>query len=293
MDLVHMKTLIAVIEEQSFTAAAGRLGIAKSVCSRRITDLETDLGVQLVQRTTRSVVPTDIGNEYYLNCLDILDRIDAATDAAKGANSKVSGRLRLTLPISYTEAVLAPKLDHFAQLHENLELALHLSDNRVDLISEGFDAAIRIGVLDDSGLYARKIGTTKLQCGASPLYLKKHGVPQSFDDLSNHQCLRYSNISSGADWVATQGGKEFRKRVSGRFSSNSGAYNRRLAIAGRGIAVLPDFIIGDAFATKELVPVLESYDFAMGDIHIVYPQKRNMPASLRALIEFLTTAQNL
>lgn len=288
MDIIHMKTLIAVVEESSFTAAAARLGIAKSVCSRRITDLETDLGAQLVNRSTRSVVPTDLGRDYYHNCLDILARIDAANEAAKCSSATVSGRLRLSLPIAYTEAVLAPKLQEFACTYQDVELVLQLSDKRVDLISDGFDAAVRIGHLDDSGLFARKIGVTQLMCCAAPSYIERHGAPRDIDDLSNHECLRYNNLTSGSEWVAYKGGKEVRKRITGRFSSNSGAYNKRLTIAGLGISVQPDFLIGDAFETGALVPILGDYQFPQGDINIVYPQKRNMPASLRTLIDFLT-----
>ncbi|WGI20361.1 LysR family transcriptional regulator [Amylibacter sp. IMCC11727] len=291
MDIVHMKTLIAVIEESGFTAAAARLGIAKSVCSRRITDLETDLGVQLVNRTTRSVVPTELGREYYESCLDILARIDAATEAAKGANSAISGRLRLAVPSSYTDAVLAAQFDRFAQDNQDVELVLHLSDKRVDLISEGFDAAIRIGVLDDSGLFARKLGTTKIRMYAAPSYLARHGEPDSFDALNDHECIRYNNLTSGSEWVALHNDAEVRKRITGRFSSNSGTYNRNMAIAGRGIAVLPDFIACDAVENGTLVEILKDYAFPLLDINILYPQKRNMPASLRALITHLTETE--
>lgn len=287
MDIVHMKTLIAVVEENGFTAAAARLGIAKSVCSRRITDLETDLGVQLVTRTTRSVMPTDLGREYYENCKDILNRIDAATEAAKGANSSISGRLRLSVPINYTFSVLAPKLDAFSLKHSDVALDLHLSDQRVDIISEGFDAAIRVGPLEDSGLFARKIGTTSSHAYAAPAYLDEFGMPRDFDDLSEHKCIRYSNLSSGSEWVATQNGKEIRKRVSGHFSSNSGTYNKRIAIAGRGIAVLPNFIVSDAIESGQLVPLFPDIKFEELDVNILYPNKVNMPASLRALINHL------
>ncbi len=287
MDIVHMKTLIAVIEESGFTAAAARLGIAKSVCSRRITDLETDLGVQLVNRTTRSVVPTDLGHEYYESCLDILARIDAATGAVKGANSSVAGRLRLSLPIGYTEAVLGEKLDLFSQENPDVELVLHLTDKRVDLISDGFDATIRIGQLDDSALYARKIGTAQIHMCAAPSYLEKYGTPKDFDDLSNHTCIRYNNLSSGVEWQAWKDGQEVRKRIVGRMSSNSGAFNLSMAIKGRGIVMQPDFIIGDTMETGALVPILTDYTLPVVDINILYPQKRNMPASLRALITHL------
>lgn len=284
-----MQTFVAVIEESGFTAAASRLGVAKSVCSRRISDLETDLAAQLVQRTTRSVVPTDAGREFYRRCLDILERIDAASEAAKGAAREVAGRLRLSVPVSYMETLLYPQIDSFMQQNPGVSLQLHLSDQRADLVSDGFDAAIRIGRLDDSGLFAKKIGTTRIEGCAAPSYVARKGMPRDFDDLSNHDCLRYNNLTSGAEWVAVHDGREVRKRVPGRWSSNAGSLNRRLAVEGKGIAVLPDFIIGDAFRTGELVPVLEDFLFQVSDIHVVYPQKRNMPAALRALIDHLSS----
>ena len=287
MDVVHMKTLIAVVEESGFTSAAARLGVAKSVCSRRITDLETDLGVQLVNRTTRSVVPTELGRVYYDDCVDIVARIDAAVHAAKSSNSAISGRLRLSVPSSYLNAVLAVQLDDFMQQNLDVDLVLNLSSNRVDLISGGFDAAIRIGVLDDSTLFARKIGITSILMCAAPSYIKKHGEPADFDDLTNHQCILYNNYASGSEWVAMHNGQQVRKRIVGRYSSNSGHYNRSLAINGQGIAVLPDFIVGDAFEKGTLIPILEDFNFPQLDINVLYPQKRNMPASLRALISHL------
>jgi DNA-binding transcriptional LysR family regulator len=234
------------------------------------------------------VVPTDLGREYYESCLDIIARIDAATEAAKGANSSVSGRLRLSVPSSYTEALLGKQLDAFACAYQDVELVLHLSDKRVDLISDGFDAAIRIGILDDSTLFARKLGTTIIRLYASPKYLAERGEPKNFDDLNNHECIRYNNLTSGSEWIANLNGTEVRKRITGRFSSNSGVYNRGLAIAGRGIAALPEFITNEAVEKGELVAIMSDYTFPVADINILYPQKRNMPASLRALITHLT-----
>ena len=289
MDIVHMKTLVAVIEESGFTSAAARLGIAKSVCSRRIAHLETDLGVQLVNRTTRSVVPTALGLRYYENCVDIIERIDAANNATKGANTSVKGRLRLSVPNSYLNMVLAAQLDDFMQHNRDIDLVLSLSSKRADLISEGFDAAIRVGVLNDSTLFARKIGIANILMCAAPSYIEKHGEPVDFDDLGNHQCILYNNYASGSEWVAAHKGKQVRKRVVGRYSSNSGQYNCSLAISGHGIVVLPDFIVGDALKNGTLVPILKDYNFSQLDINILYPQKRNMPASLRALITHLCT----
>ena len=287
MDVTHMQTFVAVVEETSFTAAAARLGIAKSVCSRRISDLETDLGAQLVLRTTRSVVPTDIGVDYYTSCLDILARIDAANALARKATETVAGRLRLSLPFDFTEIVLTPSLEQFSAAHPEVELVLHLSDQRVDLISQGFDAAVRIGQLEDSGLFAKKIGETAMLLVGAPDYLDRHGTPEQLADLGNHDVLRYTNVASGADYVAFKDGQELRKRVSGPIASNSGRFNLSMVLAGRGLTLAPDFIVSNDLAAGRLIRVLPDHDFATNDIHVVYAQKTNMPASLRAFIDFL------
>ncbi len=287
MDIVHLKTFVAVVEEKSFTGAASRLGVAKSVCSRRLSELETDLSSQLVNRTTRSVVPTDAGLQYYQNCIDILDQLDAANQQAKNETSVVSGRLKLSLPLDYCQIVLLPKLESFAKTYPETQLMLELSDAYVDLVSGGFDAAVRVGTLSDSGLYARKIGQMHSVCCASPAYLSEHGTPQSVDDLSDHQCLRYSNLSSGSEWMFYKDGVEIRKRVQGRFTANNGMHHKGLAINGHGIVYLPDFIAQDALDSGELVSILTDYDTLTFDIHVVYPEKKNMRAVLRAFIEHL------
>lgn len=287
MDIVHLKTFIAVVEEKSFTAAAARMGVAKSVCSRRVSELETDLSAQLVNRTTRSVVPTETGLAYYKKCLDILDRLESANQVAKSEAVVVAGRLKLSLSIDYCQNVLAPKLESFAKAYPDVELILDLSGGIVDLISGGFDAAIRIGKLADSTLYAQKIGQMKTVCCASPSYLAQNGTPKNVDDLAEHQCLMYSNSTTGRDWVFYQDGKELRKRVSGRFSVNSGGYQKDLAINGHGITYLPDFIASDAIESGDLVPILGDYDNLTLDIQVVYTEKKNMRAVLRAFIEHI------
>ncbi len=287
MDIVHLKTFVAVVEEKSFTAAAARLGVAKSVCSRRLSELETDLSAQLVNRTTRSVVPTQAGLEYYQNCLDILSQLEDANQTAKNDAITVSGRLKLSLPIDYCQCVLFPKLESFAKSYPDTELAVDLSDNFVDLISGGFDAAVRIGKLSDSGLYTRKIGEMKLVLCASPEYLAQNGTPVNVDDLSNHQCLLYSNSATGSEWVFFNDGVEIRKRVHGRFSANNGMHQKTLALNHHGLVYLPDFIAREALETGDLVQVLGDYDQISTDVQIIFPEKKNMRAVLRAFIEHL------
>ncbi len=287
MDVVHLKTFVAVIEEKSFTAAAARLGVAKSVCSRRLSELETDLSAQLVNRTTRSVVPTQTGLEYYQSCLDILGQLEDANQSAKSKATTISGRLKLSLPIDYCQCVLFPKLESFAKSYPDTELALDLSDNYVDLISGGFDAAVRIGKLSDSTFFSRKIGETKLIYCASPDYLAQYGAPKDADDLINHQCLLYSNSVTGSEWVLFKDGVEIRKRVRGRFSANNGMHQKNLAVNGHGIVLLPDFIAQKALDNGTLVQVLEDYDQILTDVQIIFPEKKNMRAVLRAFIEHL------
>lgn len=287
MDIVHLKTFIAVVEEKSFTAAAARLRVAKSVCSRRVSELETDLSAQLVNRTTRSVVPTDTGLAYYKNCLNILDQLEDANQAAKSEAVVISGRLKLSMSIDYCQNVLTSKLESFTQAYPDIELILDLSGGLVDLVSGGFDAAIRIGKLADSTLYSQKIGQTKTVCCAAPSYLTLNGTPKTVDDLAEHQCLMYSNSSTGRDWLFYKDGEELRKRVSGRFSVNNGGYQKDLAINGHGIVYLPDFIANGAIKSGKLVPILGDYDNLTLDIQVVYTEKKNMRAVLRAFIEHI------
>jgi len=287
MDIVHLKTFVAVVEEKSFTTAAVRLGVAKSVCSRRVSELETDLSALLVNRTTRSVVPTQAGLDYYQSCLDILGQLEDANQAAKSDASVVAGRLKLSLPIDYCQCVLQPKLESFIKTYPDTQLTLDLSDSFVDLVSGGFDAVVRIGNLADSTLYTRKTGEMNLICCASPDYLAENGTPKDVDDLVNHQCLLYSNSATGSEWVFYKDGVEIRKRVHGRFSANNGSHQKALALNGHGIVYLPDFIAHGALKNGELVQVLENYDQIKSDIQVVFPEKKNMRAVLRAFIEHL------
>ncbi len=287
MDIVHLKTFIAVIEEKSFTAAAKRLGVAKSVCSRRVSELETDLSALLVNRTTRSVVPTQAGLTYYQSCLEVVALLEDANQAAKRGASVVAGHLKLSLPIDYCEAVLLPKLESFAIKYPDTQMTLDLSDGFVDLIAGGFDAAVRIGKLSDSTIYARKIGEMQLVCCASPEYLTQNGTPKDMDDLANHQCLLYSNATTGSEWVFYKDGMELRKRVQGRFSANNGMHQMNLALRHHGIAYLPDFIANTSLKNGDLMQVLADYDQVKTDIQIVYPEKKNMRAVLRAFIDHL------
>lgn len=282
-----MRTFVAVVDSQSFTAAADRLGVAKSVASRRVTDLEAELGTLLVRRTTRSVTPTDAGLEYYKGCLEVLDQFDMLNQSMQQDKGVVGGRLRLSLPITYTEMVMMPVMEQFIAAYPDLSLELDFSDTRVDLLGEGYDAALRIGALEDSALFARKLGTTSGYICASPAYLAQNGTPEHPRDLAQHTCLFYTNTPNRTEWVFGPPGDQIRQRVAGRIRSNSGRFNMRLAVAGLGIVAVPDFMARPLLDDGALVTILDDFASPPIDVHVVYADKDYMSPGLRAFIDFM------
>lgn len=297
MDLVHMRTFAAVIEERGITAAARRLGCAKSVCSRRLSELEADLGAQLVRRTTRSVTPTDLGMDYFDQCRDILQRVDRAAALVTEAASEVSGPLRVTAPLAFTGPRFQPMLEAFITRYEKVRLHMHFSDAREDLFASGFDAGIRIGELADSALISKKVGECRLLVCASPGYLAAHGTPSHPDELNQHQCLMYTNLSSGSIWTfdsaggdkaGDTGGGKIRKRLSAHVKSNNGGFLCDLAEAGDGIVRLPDFIVQNAIDAGRLELLFAGFAGASHGLHVIYPERRNLGATVRAFIDHIT-----
>ncbi len=289
MDLVHMRTYVAVVEERGFSAAARRLGIAKSICSRRVAELETELGVQFVRRTTRSVMPTDLGMEYFDHCRDILNRVEEANALASTAAAAVRGNLRIAGPVSFTGSQFEPVFDSFIQRYPLIRLEVHLSDAREDLVSSGFDAGIRVGNLGDSTLVSKRIGETRLIACAAPDYLAAQGVPRHPEELGNHRCLMYTNLASGSVWVFERNGKKIRKRITGQVKSNNGEFLRAMAGRGHGVALLPDFIVGPLIDDGRLVPVFGDYTTATQGVHVVFPERKNLCAMVRAFIDHVST----
>lgn len=290
MSLAQLRSFVAVVEENGFSAAARRLGISKSICSKHVSDLEAELGVQLVQRTTRRVAPTDLGVEYFDHCREVLTRLEDANAAVSSNAAEVQGRLRITAPLSFTETRMEAILVEFVAKYPKIRLDLHLSDHQEDLVAAGFDAAIRIGELTDSSLIARKIGEANLIVCAAPDYLATHGTPKHPDELSSHRCLVYSNLTSGGNWYFEKNGAKSRKGLRGLIRSNNGGFLRNAALSGLGIVMLPDFIVGEAVAVGGLIEVLTDYSKASHHVYVVYPQRRNLCASVRAFIAHVAQA---
>lgn len=284
---------IAVVKAGSFTAAGARLALAKSVIRDRVRNLENALGVELLRRTTRSVTPTERGQEFFDSLTPLVQALDDAVDAASDADGPLTGRLRMTAPISFGMRYLTPVITAFAQAHPQLEIALDFDDRAVDIIGAGYDLALRIGRLGDSSLMARKLCDSDRVVCCSPAYAQRHGLPKTVDDLSHHASIDYANAHASRLWrfePATPGGEPRVVETRSRIVVNNGEAMRDMAIAGLGIIVLPRFIIAEALASGALIEALPDLRPVPDAIYAVYPPVRHMPRKLRAMIDHLAAS---
>jgi DNA-binding transcriptional LysR family regulator len=290
--LSAMRTFRTVVETGGFSAAARRLGLSKAAVSKQVAELETHFGTALLHRTTRRLNATDAGRRYFENCVRLLDELDDVEAEVRNAQAEPTGRLRVSAPVNFGNAVLAPVICAIAQRYPKLEIQVELSDRFVDLIEEGFDVALRIRTnLPDSSLIARRIGSVTRSVCAAPSYLKRMGLPKTPLELKNHACLIYTLSTSPYDWKFTSGGKSVTVRVSGGIQSNNGQFLMSFLHAGLGIALLPDFTVGEDVRAGRLKPILENYQVAPHDLYLVYPANRHQSPKLRAFIDM--AAQHL
>lgn len=289
MDLVGMRTFCRTVEEGNLTAAAKALHITKSVASRRIQTLEDDLGVRLLARTTRGVTPTDAGTQFYERAIAILADVEDATQSIKTASDNLVGHLRITAPRSFSDIDLHEPLTEFMRENPGLTFELHLSDERVDVIGGGYDLALRVAQsLNDTSLIAKKLASIQPLVVASPAYLKEHGTPKTPEDLKDHNCVFYANVTAAEQWRfnGPEGAKAV--RVGGTVTTNSGVMQLAIARAGLAIAGLPEFFLRDALANGDVVTVLDEWDRPESSLFALYPQRRLLPTKVRALIDFLS-----
>lgn len=285
-DLDDIRSFIAVIECGGFGRAGRSLGLAKSIVSRRVSRLEADLGTRLLSRTTRGVAATEAGLEFKARGERILaDLVEARESVARAAGS-VSGRLRLSMPLTFGNRHVASVLGELAGRHPGLEIDVEASDRYVDLIGERFDAAIRIGTLKDSSLVARRIAPVYAVVLASPAYLARRGRPATPADLAGHECLIYTGTSS-LDWTFRAGKRRVSIRPSGRLRSDNGETLLAWATAGLGIVQLPTFIASDAIRDGLLEPVLIDYPMQEHALYVVRPPGAYVPGKVRVLIDLL------
>lgn len=286
MDLEDLRSFVEVVESGGFNRAAERLGISKSMVSRRVARMEADLGTRLLGRTTRGINPTEAGLEFKARCDRILAELEEAREAVAQQGGSVTGCLRLSAPLVFGTRYVAPALTEMARRHPRLELDVSFSDRTVDLIGERFDAAVRIGVLKDSSLVARRIAPVRAVLLASPDYLARKGRPGTPGDLAGHECLIYTGMVQ-PDWVFLAGKRTISIRPQGRLRSDSGDVILQWALEGLGICMAPTFFVSDAVESGRLEPVLLDYALPEAGLYVVRPPGRYVPGKVRVLIDTL------
>lgn len=276
-----------VIETQSFTQAAIQQNISIAMASKLVSQLEEHLKTRLLQRTTRKIVPTEAGMMYYQRCQGILLDLDEADASISNMTTSLQGNLLISVPRDFGLLFIAPNLPTFIAANPNLHVEVEFNDKKIDLVAEGYDLALRIGYMQDSSLVARKISTDTVHFAASPRYLEQHRIPQTPNDLEQHDGLLYKGTLNQVTWKSSRLNHTQRFKIKSKFVSNNGLALLDMAKAGLGIVNLPRFILGDAFEKGELVEILPEYKQQELEIHVVYPNRRHLPAKVRAFIEFL------
>lgn len=286
--LSEMQSFVAVVEQGGFTDAARTIGVSKSVVSKNVSALEARLGARLLNRTTRRVNPTEIGLAYYDRATAVLNKAQEADEMVTAMQTDPRGTLRVSVPVNFGLSHIAPAVGDFLNQYPELQVNMVLDDRFVELVADGFDLAIRIGRMEDSSLKARKLGEARPLLVASPDYLKKHGAPRNLDELSQHDLLHYTNLSTGNFWrLKSKNGEARDIRVGGRFTANNGEALRRAAEAGLGIAMLPSFVLEDRVKRGKLVEILPETCMGTLGIFAVYPPGRYIQPKVRSFIDFL------
>ena len=286
IELDDLRAFVEAVESGGFNQAAKRLGISKSVVSRRIARLEADLGARLLNRTTRGINPTEAGLEFKTRSERILAELGEAREVVAHQGGEVVGRLRLSAPLSFGVRYVAPILAEMAEQHPRLEMDVSYSDRMVDLIGERFDAAIRIGTLRESSLVVRRIAPVRSVYVASPNYLARNGRPHTPRDLATHQCLIYTRRVA-TDWQFHSGKRLISFRPEGRLRSDSGDAILQWAIAGLGVTEAPSFMVSDAIASGSLEPLLLNYPTPEYAVYVVRPPGAYVAGKVRVLIDTL------
>jgi len=261
--------------------------MSKSIVSKRITRLEQSLKVQLLNRSTRKLSLTEAGSVFYERCVRIYEDVRDAELEVTYTHTEPQGWLRIAAPFSFGYVHLAPAIAEFSKKHPKIKVDLHLSAHPVDLIEEGFDLGVEIGDLKDSNLIARKLASRPMRVCASPEYFKKHGIPKTPEDLTEHNCLIFEDQMTGPEWRFALNKKDIFVKVHGNMFSNNGRALLEAACEGLGIVFLPGFMVTRQLKRGSLKSVLDDYCPYGIDVHAVYPQNRHLATKIRYFIDFL------
>ncbi len=286
--LTDIAVFVQVVESGSFTAAAERLDISKSVVSKYVTRLEDYLGARLLNRTTRRLSLTEVGRVFYDRSRKGLADIEDAQLEVSRLQAEPRGTLRINVPMSFGILHVAPALPEFQRQYPDLTVDMNLDDRKVDVIEEGFDVSVRISELPDSSLVARRIAPCRHAVVASPSYLEQHGTPRSPEDLHDHNIITYRYHQSANIWhFQSKDTKSISVDVSGSLIMNNSLAIRESIREGIGITRTPTFVVGKDVQEGKLVKVLTGYETLEVQIFLVYPQRLHLAPKVRAFIDFM------
>jgi DNA-binding transcriptional LysR family regulator len=285
--LASMKVFVAIVDAGSFAAAADRLEISRAMVSKHMTGLEDHLGTRLLNRTTRRLSMTESGSAFYERSQQIIADVAEAEQVAGAAAAAPRGVLKITMPLSYGQHRLGPIIAGFAGAYPQVKLDISLSDRKVNLIEEGFDLAIRIGALPESGLIARKLGSDHSIICASPAYLEQHGSPRTPQELASHACLGYTLTGNGDEWRLDGPQGLVTVRCGGPVRADNGDILRLAALGGAGLIFQPRFIVGADLLAGRLVQVLPEYMSPQLGIYAIFPSRKHLSPKVRTFVDFL------
>jgi DNA-binding transcriptional LysR family regulator len=284
---LEMQVFCTVVDKGSFIGAADPLGMSKAAISRYVSGLEDRLGVRLLHRTTRRLSLTDEGRQFYHQAREVLTMMDAAEESVSSSAPEPSGILRINAPVSFGVIHLAPVWAEFMQLYPKIELDISLNDRIVDLVEDGFDAAVRIARLENSSLVGRRLASTRMRLCAAPTYLDTHEPIRALADLTKHGVIAYTNFASGNEWQFD--GPRGQESVLTRsiLRCNNGDTCRSIALAGGGVSLQPSFMVAEDLRRGALVEILPEYQSVELGIYAVYPTRKHLAPKVRMLINFL------
>jgi DNA-binding transcriptional LysR family regulator len=284
-----MEFFVRVVEAGSFSAAARDLKLGQPALSKTIAGLEERLGVRLLVRSTRLIVPTEAGTAFYERAVRSIAEANEADAVAQGEGAGLQGRLRISLPVTFARLHLIPKLGGFLDAHSKLRLELVMDDRIVDLVAENIDAALRLGTLSDSSLTARKLAQTERFVVASPGYLEKRGVPSSPTDLLEHDGIIYGQSSGGQEWLFRRGTSETSIHLRARLTLSAAEGVREAVLAGQGFAITSRWMFAPELKSGAVIPVLTDWSLPAMDLWTIYPAGKLTSTKARAFVKWFET----
>jgi DNA-binding transcriptional LysR family regulator len=287
--LREMEMFVRVIDSGSFSAAARDLNMGQPAVSKLIAGLEDRLGVRLLTRSTRKLSPTEAGTAFYERAVRAIGEANEAEAAAQGAGAGLEGRLRVSVPVTFSRLHLVPKVGSFLDAHPKVQLDLVMDDRVVDLVAENIDVALRMGVLTDSALKARKLAQAERLVIASPGYLARRGVPRTPADLLEHDGIIYGQSSGGQEWLFRRGTSETSVYLRTRLKLSAAEGVREAVLAGQGFAIASRWMFAPEIKSGEVVSILEEWKLPPIDLWVVYPSGRLTSAKARTFIKWFET----